>query len=114
MEEIRAIARFSIRVEKVHEFKQIMSSCIETVRKKDINTIQYDVFYNETQSKCMVLEHYRISEAAMEHANNVKKFLAPLLELSTVTFEIFGNPSIQLREALITLDVNYYIMEECL
>jgi hypothetical protein len=38
------------------------------VRTKDTGTLQYDIYFNDDQSECIVLERCRDSEALIEHA----------------------------------------------
>jgi hypothetical protein len=56
---------------KVEEFKRLSAQAMEIVRTKDTGTLQYDIYFNDDQSECMVLERYRDSEAAIEHAANL-------------------------------------------
>jgi quinol monooxygenase YgiN len=41
------------------------------VRTKDTGTLQYDIYFNDDQSECIVLERFRDSEALIEHAANL-------------------------------------------
>ncbi len=41
---------------------------MEIVRTKETGTLQYDIYFNDDQSECIVLERYRDSEALIEHA----------------------------------------------
>ena len=47
------------------------AQAMQIVRTKDSGTLQYDTYYNDDQSECIVIERYRDSEAAMEHAANL-------------------------------------------
>ena len=79
---------------------------MEIVRTKDTGTLQYDLYLNADQSECMVIERYRDSEAAMEHAANLGDlFDAVLATVSVVHGELLGEPSEELRAKLAGSDV---------
>jgi quinol monooxygenase YgiN len=40
---------------------------------KDTGMLQYDTYFNDDQSECVVIERYRDSEAAIEHAANLRE-----------------------------------------
>ena len=63
--------RFKFHEGKVEEFKRLSAQAMEIVRTKDTGTLQYVIYFNDDQSECMVLERYRDSEAAIEHAANL-------------------------------------------
>jgi quinol monooxygenase YgiN len=66
--ELQGIARFKMHEGKLEEFKRLSAQCMEIVRTKDTGTLQYEIYFNDDQSDCMVLERYRDSEALIEHA----------------------------------------------
>jgi quinol monooxygenase YgiN len=49
---------------------------MEIVLRKDTGTLQYDTYFNADQSDCVIVERYRNSEAAMEHATNLAEIPA--------------------------------------
>ena len=101
MSELWGIARFKFHEGKLEEFKRLSVQAMEIVRTKDTGTLQYDVYFNDDQSECVVLERYRDSEAAIEHASNLGDlFEAVLATVTVVHGEILGEPSAELREKL--------------
>jgi quinol monooxygenase YgiN len=99
--ELWGIARFKFHEGKVEEFKRLSAQAMEIVRTKDTGTLQYDVYLNDDQSECVVLERYRDSEAVMEHAANLGDlFEAVLATVSVVHGELLGEPSDELRGRL--------------
>ena len=101
MSELWGIARFKFHEGKVEEFKRLSAEAMEIVRTKDTGTLQYDVYFNDDQSECVVLERYRDSEAAIEHAANLGDlFGAVLATVSVVHGELLGEPSAELRAKL--------------
>ena len=101
MGELVGIARFRFHEGKVEEFKRLSAQAMEIVKTKDSGTLEYGVYFNDDQSECVVLERYRDSEAAMEHAENLGDLFGAVLDTVTVVHgEILGEPSTELRENL--------------
>jgi len=70
MNEIQGIARLKIHDGKLEEFKRAASQCMQVVRTKDTGTLQYELYFNEDQTECLVLERYRDVQALLQHQNN--------------------------------------------
>jgi quinol monooxygenase YgiN len=99
--ELLGIARFKFHEGKVEEFKRLSAQAMEIVRTKDSGTLQYDTYFNDDQSECIVIERYRDSEAAIEHAANLADVSAKVLAtVSVVHGELLGEPSAELRAKL--------------
>jgi quinol monooxygenase YgiN len=99
--ELLGIARFKFHEGKLEEFKRLSAQAMEIVRTKDTGTLQYDTYFNDDQSECMVIERYRDSEAAIEHAAHLGKISEAVLATVTVVHgEILGEPSAELRAKL--------------
>ena len=107
MSELQGIGRFKFHeVGKLEKFKRLSAQAMEIVKTKDPGTLQYDIYFNEDQSECMVLERYRDSEAAMEHAANLGDLMEAVLATVTVVHgELLGEPSAELREKLAGMEV---------
>jgi hypothetical protein len=76
------------------------------VKTKDSGTLQYDTFFNDDGSECVVIERYRDSDAAMEHAANLREVSEAVLAIvSVVHGEVLGTPSPELRAALAGMEV---------
>jgi quinol monooxygenase YgiN len=106
MSELLGIARFKFHEGKLEEFKRLSAQAMEIVRTKDSGTLQYDTYFNDDQSECVVIERYRDSEAAMEHAANLADLTAAVLAtVSVVHGELLGEPSAELRAKLADMDV---------
>jgi quinol monooxygenase YgiN len=106
MSELLGIARFKFHEGKVEEFKRLSAQAMEIVRTKDSGTLQYDTYFNDDQSECVVIERYRDSEAAIEHAANLADVSAAVLAtVSVVHGELLGEPSDELRANLADMDV---------
>ena len=102
MSELQGIARFKIHEGKLDEFKRLSAHAREIVRTKDTGTLQYDIYFNDDQSECIVLERFKDSEAFIEHAANLgDDFMEAILAtVSVVHGELVGEPSAELRAKL--------------
>jgi quinol monooxygenase YgiN len=99
--ELQGIARFKIHEGKLEEFKRLSAQAMEIVRTKDTGTLQYDIYFNDDQSECVVLERFRDSEALIEHAANLGDLVEAILAtVSVVHGELLGEPSAELRARL--------------
>ena len=98
--ELHGIARFRFHEGKVEEFKRLSAQCMEIVRDQDTGTLQYGIYFNDDESECIVHEHYRDSEALIEHAAHVGDLMEPILATGSVSGELLGEPSAELRANL--------------
>jgi len=95
------IARFKLHEGKLNEFKRLSAQAMEIVRTREPGRLQYDTYFNDDQSECVVIERYRDSEAAIEHAANLRDLSeAVLATVSVVHGEVLGEPSAELRANL--------------
>ena len=94
------IARFKFHEGKLDEYKRLSARAMEIVRTKDTGTLQYDTYLNEDESECVIIERYRDSEAALEHAANLADLSAEVLAtVSVVHGELLGEPSAELEQS---------------
>ncbi len=98
--ELQGFARFKFHEGKLEEFKRLSAQCMEIVRTKDTGTLQYDVYFNDDQSECMVLERYRDSAALIEHAAHLGDLMEAIVATGSVSGELLGEPSADLRANL--------------
>jgi quinol monooxygenase YgiN len=106
MSELLGIARFRFHEGKREEYLRLSDQARELVRANEPGTLAYDLYLNEDQSECMVIERYRDSEAAMQHAANLGHLFADVLAtVSVVHGELLGEPSAELRAKLAGSDV---------
>ena len=66
-------------------------ACMKSVKEKDTGTLQYDWFLDADQTECVVREHYKDSDAAMEHMGNLGDLLGALLSVCDMSLEVYGN-----------------------
>ena len=87
--EFQGIGRFKFHeVGKLEEFKRLSAQAMEIVRAEDTGTLQYEVYFSDDQSECIVLERYRDSEALLEHAANLGELGAAILATGLVSSEL--------------------------
>jgi quinol monooxygenase YgiN len=103
--ELQGIARFRFHEGKLGEFKRLSAQCMEIVRTRDTGTLQYEIYFNDDQSECVVLERYRDSEALIEHAAHLGDLSAAILATGSVSGELLGEPSAALRAKLADSEV---------
>ena len=97
MSELQGIARFKFHEGKLEEFKRLSVQAMEIVRTKDTGTLQYEIYFNDDQSECIVLERYKDSEALIEHAAHLGDLTEAILATGYVSGELLGEPSSELR-----------------
>jgi quinol monooxygenase YgiN len=106
MSELLGIARFRIHEGKLDEFKRLSAEAMEIVRTKDSGTLGYDTYFNGDESECVIVERYRDSEAAIEHAEHVSEISKEVLAIvSVVHGEVLGEPSEELRANLAEIEI---------
>jgi quinol monooxygenase YgiN len=98
--ELQGIARFKFHEGKLEEFKRLSVQCMEIVRTKDTGTLQYDIYFSDDQSEAMVHERYRDSEALIEHTAHLGDIGEAILATGSVSGELLGEPSAELRAKL--------------
>ena len=108
MSELQGIARIKFHEGKLEEFKRLAAQCIEIVRTKDTGTLQYDIYFNDDQSECIVLERYRDSEALIEHAVHLGDLNEAILATGFVSGVLLGEPSAELRAQMADSEVRLF------
>jgi quinol monooxygenase YgiN len=100
MSEIQGIARFKFHPGKIEEFKRLSAQFMEIVRAKDTGTLQFDIYFNDDQSECVIHERYRDSEALMEHAAHVGALMQAIFATGSGSSELLGEPSAELTSMM--------------
>lgn len=99
--ELQGIGRFKFHeASKLEEFKRLSAQAMEIVRAKDTGTLQYEIYFSDDQSECIVLERYRDSHALIEHAANLREIGAAIPATGLISSELLGGPSAELRAKL--------------
>jgi len=108
MDALQVTARLTIHVGKLDEFKKLAAQCMRVVRDRDSGTLQYDWFFNDDQTECVVRETYKDSGAVLEHVANLGPSLGAILGVCDMVLEIYGSPSDQLLQATVGLAPKIY------
>lgn len=108
MSELQCIARLRIHPGKLDEFKRLNAVCDEIVRTKDTGTLQYEHYFNEDQTECLVFERYRDSQALLDHFRNLGDTMSAILETCTGSGAVCGTPSAEVVAQLKGSPVEVY------
>ncbi len=106
MSELIGIARFRFLEGRREEYLRLTEQANALVAANEPGTLQYDLFLNDDQSECVIVERYRDSDAAIAHAENVGPLFGDVLAtVEIVHGELLGEPSPELRARLAGSDV---------
>lgn len=108
MTELHGIVRFQFHDGKLEEFKRLSAECMEIVRTKDTGTLQYDVYFNDDQSECIVHERFRDSQALIEHAEHLGDMMEAILATGSASGELLGEPNAELRAKMAGSEVRLF------
>lgn len=108
MNNLQVSARYQIHDGKVEEFKKIAQECHGIVQAKDTDTLQYNWYFNETQTECVLRETYPDSNALLAHLGNIGDLFGKLIALGDFSAEVYGEPSQELLQATAGLNIKVY------
>ena len=114
MGELQGIVRFTFHADKVDEFKRLSAECLEIVRTKDEGTLQYDTYFNDDESECIVLERFRDSDALILHGQNMAPLMESIMASGTVRGELLGDLSEGLRAQMAGSPVGLFTLYQAL
>ena len=90
------------------EFKELAARALELTRG-EATTLQYDWFFSDDETKCVVRETYANSDAILAHMANLGDLIGKLAELGGgLEIEAFGDPSPRLLEAAAAFEPTIY------
>jgi len=95
--ELQAIVRFRFHNGDVEEFKRLSVQCMEIVRARDTGTLQYDTYFNDDETECIVIERFRDSDALIQHGENLAHLMDAIIATGSVSGELLGDLSAELR-----------------
>ena len=95
--ELQAIVRFRFHDGDVEEFKRLSAQCMEIVRTQDTGTLQYDTYFNDDETECIVIERFRDSGALIQHGENLAHLMDAIIATGSASGELLGEPSTELR-----------------
>ena len=94
MNRIQVNAKFAhVTSSNLAEFKRVAAHALDIARNEP-GVLQYDWFFDDTDTVCVVRETYQDSEALLAHIANMGEALNTLSELGGgCELEMFGDPS---------------------
>ena len=94
MNRIQVNAKFAnVSSSNLAEFKKVAAHALE-IAKREPGVLQYDWFFDDTDTVCVVRETYQDSEALLAHIANMGEALNTLSELGGgCELEMFGDPA---------------------
>jgi quinol monooxygenase YgiN len=109
VESIRVIATCpKIPDDNLAEFKKAAAQALDVARG-EATTLEYDWFLNDDETACVAFEEYENSIALLTHVGHLGPLFGRLMELAgDSTFEVFGNASAEVREAMAGLEVSFF------
>lgn len=99
MSSLQISARFAIHPGKLDAFKATAKACLACVREKEKDAIQYDWFFNQDETECVVRETYASSDALLAHIGSLGDLMGDLLASADIFVELYGTPSEALVQA---------------
>ena len=97
-----------IAPDRLAEFKRVAARALELTRE-EAGTLQYDWFFSDDETKCVVRETYASSEAVLAHVANMGDLIEKVAELGGgLQIEAFGALSTELLEATAALEPTVY------
>ena len=106
-------AEFTISEGKIKQYRKLVKEMSKVVKVNEPDTINYQFYFDESGTRCIVHETYTNSEAVFSHINGVasKTILPRIHDISRITrFEVFGTPSKKLQKAMEGLNPQIYIL----
>jgi hypothetical protein len=90
------------------EFKELAARALE-LTKGEATTLQYDWFFSDDETKCVVRETYANSDAILAHMVNLGDLIGKLADLGGgLEIEAFGDLSPELLEAAAAFEPTVY------
>jgi quinol monooxygenase YgiN len=109
MSTIQTTATFpNIPAERLSEFKDLAAQMM-AVTRTEADTLQYDWFFNDDETTCVVRETYASSEAVLAHVANLGELFERIIEAGgDMEVEGFGTPSEELLAMTAAMNATVY------
>src|SRR5919198_2779728 len=104
-------AEFTIEEGIIEEYKKLVQDMSRIVEANEPDTIIYQFYLNRAETKCIVHETYANSEAVLAHNAGVasQTILPKIFNVSRISrFDVYGNPSEELRKVLMSFSPQIY------
>jgi quinol monooxygenase YgiN len=109
MKQLQVTARFPrIDSSNLSEFKRLAGEAVE-ITKGEAEVIQYDWFFSDDETTCVVRETYADSDAVLAHLGQVGDLLGKIIEVGGgLEVDVFGSPSDELIAATAAMQPRVY------
>jgi quinol monooxygenase YgiN len=100
-----------IKKEKTEEFKKLIQKMSKLVQTNEPDTLQYQFYLSEDNSRCIVYEKYADSKATLVHNNGIasQTILPQIFKISKINrLEVYGKPNKELKKLLKTFNAKIY------
>jgi len=114
LSELQGIIRFKFADGTIDEFKRLSAQCLELARANEPDCLQYDTYFNADESRAVVLERFRNSEALLAHADNLAGLMDPVVATAEVAGELLGDLSPELAERMAGTPVGLFTLYQSL
>jgi quinol monooxygenase YgiN len=109
-QEVRFTVEFTLKAEKLEEFKAIVQAMIATTQR-ETGTLGYDWFFSADGSRCRLIETYVDANAVLTHLNGpaVQELVPRLLSTASLAgFEVYGDPGSEASKILAGLGAEVF------
>ena len=114
MAQLQGIVRFTFHPGMVDQFKRLSAECLEIVRAKDVGTLQYDTYFNDDETECIVIERFRDADALIQHGENLAHLMDAIIATGSVSGELLGDLSDELAAQMAGSPVGLFARYESL
>ena len=92
---------FKIEPANFDKFKAVVAPLVQAT-KAETGSMAYEYYITEDHSAVHILEHYRTSQAVIDHVQGTfSKFAADFTAIaSVVSFDVYGTPNADARKIL--------------
>ena len=99
MNNIQVVAKFvNVSSASLADFKEVAAEALE-IAQREPGVLQYDWFFDDRETVCVVLETYQDAEALHAHISNVGETFGRLIELGGgCDLQVFGALPAELGE----------------
>ena len=102
------LLQVTIQPGKLNDFRGVAHDLIEN-SKVEPGTLDYEWHLTADQSACHIFERYADNDAVLKHIASFAPYAPRFLEACYPTrFDIYGDPSAAVKEALADFRPNYY------
>jgi hypothetical protein len=73
---------------------------MDIARAKDTGTPQYEIYFNDDETECVIYERYRDAEAVIEHGGHIGDVMQAVFATGSGSSVLLGEPNAQLAAML--------------